>query len=264
MGEPQKTRFVLLGQQRVGSNFLLSMLGRHPDVLAFGEIFSSPKNLQWGSGTDDETRRLLPRPDEALVARRNADPIGFLQTHVFGGIAEPYRAVGFKLFYEHCRDEATRRVWDWLRDSTDIKIIHLKRRNILRTLLSKRLANATAVWYATEKDGYKPTSIALKEKDCREFFERTLMAEREADWLLRRHACLPVYYEDLEEQPAATLCAAQVFLGVRPVPAESPLVKQQTLPLPVAIENFAELEKAFAGSHTRLFFEAGEEKKSSG
>ena len=256
-----QTRFVILGQQRTGTNHLLGMLGSHPDVLAFGEIVSSPTNLQWGCGHDDSLSSRFPSSDAALVAERNAAPLAFLHRHVFGPIAASFRAVGFKLFYEHCRNDKSTEIWDWLRTSTEIRILHLKRRNILRTLLSKRLANATNVWYVTAGDAEtaagesaEPSTIALEFKDCREFFERTLMAEREADWFFRHHACHTLYYEDMEKDPAASLAAVQAFLGVRQLPGSSDLVKQQTLPLALAIENHEVLKQAFAGSHFRVFF----------
>jgi len=252
-----QTRFIVLAQQRTGTNHLLSLLGSHPDVAAFGEVFSSPRQIQFGMGLAVHFRSQLPPPDEkTLLEAREADPVGFLKTHVFGTVTRAARAVGFKLFYDHCRTGREPEVWSWLEQQKEIAVIHLRRRNILRTLLSKRLANATGVWHQTSGETPpEPSAIPLQESDCREFFARSLLHERAADYRFRFHRVLPLWYEDLDERPDSASKAAQAFLGLPPQPSRSRLVKQAAGGLRARIENYDELKRAFASEHARVFFE---------
>jgi len=252
-----QTRFIVLAQQRTGTNHLLSLLGSHSEVAAFGEVFASPRQIQFGMALAGQFRSQLPHPDEkSLREAREADPVGFLQTHVFGTVTRAARAVGFKLFYDQCRTGREPEVWSWLEHRKDFAVIHLKRRNILRTLLSKRLANATGVWHRTVAETPpEPVAIPLQESDCREFFARTLLHERAADFRFRSHRVLPLWYEDLEERPDSVSEAAQAFLGLPPQPTRSRLVKQAPAGLRAWIENYDELKKAFASEHAVVFFE---------
>lgn len=254
------TRFIVLAQQRTGTNFLLSLLTSHPHAVAFGEIFSSPQHLQWGINLQDRYRRTLPDPDKALVAARQADPVGFLRQYVFGNETQDAHAVGFKIFYEHCRTGRDPEVWTWLEQQGDVAVVHLKRRNILRTLLSKRLANASGVWHCastneTTTPMQPPPAIDLMESDCREFFTRTLLNEREADWQFRHHRVLPVYYEDLAAEPEKVAAAVQGFLGLPLHPLRSTLSRQAAGGLRDQIANYDHLKKIFAADHTHRFFE---------
>jgi LPS sulfotransferase NodH len=257
--KPPPTRFIVLAQQRTGTNFLLTLLGSHPDAIAFGEIFSSSQRLQWGISLAEHCRRSLPDPDEATLAARQVDPVGFLRQYVFGEGTRNSRAVGFKIFYEHCRTGRDPEVWSWLEQEADVAVVHLKRRNILRTLLSKRLANASGVWHRDSTNAPEsptpPPTIELTETDCREFFTRTLLKEREADYLFRHHRVLTVYYEDLEAQPESVAAAVQSFLGLPLQPLQSVLTKQAAGSLRDQIANYDQLKQAFAADHTRLFFE---------
>jgi len=258
--KPPPTRFIVLAQQRTGTNFLLSLLGSHPHAVAFGEIFSSPQHLQWGLSLNARCRRTLPDPDEVTLAARRADPVGFIRQYVFGEGTKDAHAVGFKIFYEHCRTGRDPEVWSWLEQQTEVAVVHLKRRNILRTLLSKRLANASGVWHCAatneaQTPAAPPRTMELTESDCREFFARTLLNEREADCQFRHHRVLPVYYEDLAAQPETVATAMQAFLGLPLHRLRSVLSKQAAGGLREQIANYDQLKQAFAADHTRLFFE---------
>lgn len=108
-------RFIVVTRSRTGSNLLISFLSSHPNVRAQWEIFNK------------------------LNGRSYKD----ILTSAFD--KQPYyiRASGFKIFYYHPEDAQDREypdIWQSLRNMKDLKIIHLKRRNILRTLISRKIA----------------------------------------------------------------------------------------------------------------------------
>jgi len=117
-GRSDFTRFILLSRSRTGSNMLTSLLNSHPHVRAEGEIL----------------RRLQGRDSTAILAE------------VFARQPRHIRAKGFKFFYYHPIDGDTEKTWQMLLDMTDLRVIHLKRKNILRTILSRKIAEDQDVW----------------------------------------------------------------------------------------------------------------------
>ncbi|MFC2023143.1 hypothetical protein ACFLT5_00195 [Chloroflexota bacterium] len=88
-------RFIILGQERTGSNFLKDLLNSHSQIIASGELFQSFDVIHWEYGF----HRMDP-PRRLLVAFQD-DPVGFLESYVFAKFPKRISAVGFKLFYAH-------------------------------------------------------------------------------------------------------------------------------------------------------------------
>ena len=132
------TRFVLLSAARTGSNMLAALLNDSPEITCFRELFNQPAGfIEYGvDGYDpyNESDRTL----------RDSDFESFLQQRVFGEHPSGIRAVGFKMPYEHF-------FWfpemqDWLAQESGIRILHLRRRNLLRQFASLRVAQSTGGW----------------------------------------------------------------------------------------------------------------------
>ena len=87
---------------------LMSFLNSHPNVRMEGELFATLNDRA---------------PAQALEAAFSPPP-----AYV--------KAQGFKLFYYHPTDASDRRLWTALTALPDLHVIHLKRRNILPTLVS--------------------------------------------------------------------------------------------------------------------------------
>ncbi len=255
------SRFVVLGQQRTGSNLVNDMLNSHPDVVAFGEIFSSPRRIQLGVDKEGSTVINHTGHDE-LVKERAQDPVSFLERFVYAQENKDALAVGFKLFYNHFAQNAFPQVGEWLFSDPTLAVIHLKRFNLLRTLLSKRLANQTGIWKRrageanqADKENHASQAVILEISDCERFFARSLFAERQVDFKLRNHRVLPVYFEDLAHDPLATHRAICAFLGMRPVEGKSDLERLTTGTLRSRIENYDELKEHFASQPAAEFFD---------
>lgn len=229
VGHADFTKFIVLSRSRTGSNMLMSLLNSHPEIIAEHEILA----------------RLNRRDPRDIVAGAYAK--------------QPYyvKAKGFKVFYYHPLDGNSAALMDDLAGDEDIRVIHLKRRNILRTLLSRKIAGMKNVWAATSTArldvGGKAVSFTVDE--LTEGFRRTRAWEVAADRRFAAHALLPVYYEDLVRDPDGSLAAVLDFLGLPHSALATDMRKQNPESLADLVTNYAELKAAFAGSEWEAFFE---------
>ena len=83
-----------------------------------------------------------------LISLLNSHPHIYTEREIFGKLSgrNYVKAKGFKIFYYHPLDDDSCSIWDELQSLDDLYVIHLKRRNILRTLLSRKTAGIQDVW----------------------------------------------------------------------------------------------------------------------
>jgi len=239
--------FVVVGRSRTGSNFLRGLLGSHPQVIILGEILKNPAAIEWG------TERPTAPAQAADVYRQ--DPVAFLETYVFSEQPLAVRALGFKLFYYHARAEPWARIWPHLQTRPGLHVIHLKRRNILRTHLSRAQAERSDRWVnaSGQPEDYRP--IELDYSACLRDFEQTRTWEAAADEYFDGQAMLKIYYEDLVEATQRQVDRLEMFLGLPRRTLVPQTHRQARLPLAQAIANYPELQRRFRGSPWEAFFE---------
>lgn len=128
---PDHTRFIILANARTGSTMLASSLNSSPHIVCFREVFN----------------RLLPAINYGVegydsksaedIAFRERDPLGYLNVRIYGGHPESVRAVGFKYLYHQAF--AFEHVAKHLISHTEIRVVHLIRRNAIRSLASLKI-----------------------------------------------------------------------------------------------------------------------------
>jgi LPS sulfotransferase NodH len=246
-GYQDYVRFVIVGTERSGSNFLRGLLNAHPDVVALGEIFREHGAIGWDI-------RGYPRSGKTL-AMIEAHPVAFLKQTLFRRYPSHLEAVGFKLFYHHARDEAWRSVWNYLQTDREIRIIHLKRRNMLKAYLSRCMADRTGKWVHTHGGEGPAVSISLDYEDCLEAFERTRHHEEACDTFFSGHDALALTYEDMADDYTAQFKRVQAFLGLDPRAVKPATFKQSRSPLSQSISNYTELKRRFSGTPWAGFFD---------
>ena len=230
IGHTRYRRFVVLSRSRTGSNMLLSFLNSHPNVYAGGEIFG----------------RLNGRNHTKILAA------------AFGKQPRYIKARGFKIFYYHPIDDKKSNIWNDLVNMNDLHVIHLKRRNILRTLLSRKLAETNDVWLTTNsgsKDSVSSKQVFFTVKELTEGFEQTRQWEQNGDDMFRDHNVLSVYYEDLVCDADSNFNKLTDFLGVVYVKPQTNLKRQNPERICDLISNYEELRVAFTGTQWQTFFE---------
>jgi LPS sulfotransferase NodH len=164
-------------------------------------------------------------------------------------------ATGFKLFYEHCRFKNTAPVWTLLQKQEDLRVVHLKRRNVLRSHLSLKKAKQRDRWLEVEDGGSDRTTVRLDADECERVFAETRAQEREMDILFGDHPKLELWYEDLSERYPQQMGRVCDFLGLGPPARTPPIRKQAGMRLCESIENYAELERRFRATEWQSFFE---------
>ncbi len=273
------TRFIITGDARTGSNMLAQALNTNPAIRCFREIFNGQQDYvdYFVEGYD--------QADRADLDLRNSDPVRFLRTRIFNEHPEQYRAVGFKYLYGHFWgfDALT----EHLQADPDLRVIHLKRRNMLRSLVSVQLAEATNKWIedwgptrprplpvraasaATHpirtiqrlRKKFAPPvetkpEVILTQEQCERWFFRTNHEVTRTEEIFASHAGLELYYEDIIADRDAAFARVQEFVGVEPQKLVVTLRRQNPEPLRDLISNYDELRAAFAGTTEEAFFDA--------
>ena len=221
-GTDQYQKFIIITYARTGSNLLMSYLDSHPHIEARGELF---RNLE-GKPTDEVWNRFFNKKNRKIST------------------------AGFKLFYTHPFHTDDRKVWDIIAQDKDIKIIHLVRKNKLRTFLSGEIAKKTDKW--TRKRNSKIATEDKKiEVEFDHFCERVSKIdqyEKDTRENFKTHDFIEVCYEDLVFDKATTMNAIFDFLHVERSTFKSGYKKQNTESLPDLIINFDSFHKKLSES----------------
>lgn len=241
------TKFIILGRSRTGSNFLRGLLNSHPAVIVLGEIFRNRDAIDFDHPQFPTTGRVMKI--------YQSDPCKFLEKIIFRKIPANYKALGFKLFYYHASEIPFKKIWAALKEQSDLHIIHIKRKNILRTHLSRENAVKTGQWVNTNG---KETHIHTYKLDydalIRDFVQ-TRQWEQQADIFFKTHPKLEVFYEELSENTNEEIRKIQQFLELPDHPVQAQTFKQIQRPLCEIIENYEDLKSKFKNTEWEAFFE---------
>jgi LPS sulfotransferase NodH len=247
-GSASYRRFVIVGIARTGSTLLIDLLNSHSQALAFGELFRSSDAIGW------DVRPFTTLQNGRLLTLYQSDPLTFLQRNVFRSWPREIAAVGFKLFYYHARVHPYSAIWDYLSMETDVRILHIKRRNILEQFLSLQRAHLSNIWSSTQLSKEITPPLRLEAEACKMHFSRVRRFEAECDTFFARHLVKSVYYEDLIARRAAEMQDVFDFLGLRKEPVSAQIVRQRTEPLASVIANYGELKEFFVNTEWAEFF----------
>ena len=202
----------------------------------FGEIFQGPSS----------------EVDAGLLKRlHGADVAQALDQEIFGR-RPPWlqRARGFKMFYEHARaNPAQKAAWTHLIDSTDIKVIHLIRRNLLDCKISLEVAIRTDEWLLSRGESSSAPTVApfsISPWDCQSYFGQITTDRMWAVKAFADHPVLTLEYEkDLCGDFAGAMARVFAFLKVPAIPVTPQTVKQQARVSADIVLNYAELRHCF-------------------
>lgn len=246
-GHDSYTKFIILGRSRTGSNLLRGLLNAHSRIVTLGEIFRNPEAIEWGMTNYPQSR--------SVVALYQTNPARFVETQVFRKQPQHIQAFGFKLFYYHAPAGPRHAVWAYLQNRPDLKVIHIKRQNMLRTHLSRARAERSDTWVNLSGQREEETPLTLDYTACLNDFVQTQTWEQDYQAFFQQRPHLDVIYESLAANHQAEMDRLQTFLGV-----ERELVRPQThpqaqRPLSESIANYADLKARFQQTPWAEFFE---------
>jgi LPS sulfotransferase NodH len=213
------SRFVVIGAERTGTNLLISLINQYEGCYCGNELFN-PGQIEKGKlawlDIDEEARA-------RLLARRKADPVGFLDEAREIAHARGYAAAGFKLMYNH--GLAHPAVLDALAADPSLRVIHVTRRDQLRRLVSERQARAANRW-AVGRGDETPTlpKVEIEMSDLVASLARVESRQAAFQERFAGHETLNVVYEDIAARPERVAARAAEFLGLRPL-TRAPIVK---------------------------------------
>lgn len=210
----KRERIAIVGHARTGSNYLLAGLRTSNSVKMFDEIFAGH-------------------------SREPGKDFDLIYATLFNQQPQSIKHVGFKLFYYHFTNEE----WNKFLKSKCFKIIHLTRRNYLRTLVSLDIAFKTNEWIHTkteektnEKEIHlKPEKVIQRINYIKQ--QEELCKKRFKDWEL-----IEVVYEDLAGNPELEFKRIGDFLNIPDINiSKIHLKKQNPEPVSRLIKNYDEI-----------------------
>jgi LPS sulfotransferase NodH len=192
--------------------------------------------------------------DDSVKAAVRASAADYFESNIFSRRPASIRAVGFKIFYHHPAWDPSGNVWRYLQGIENLHVIHLKRENLLRSLVSKKIAQKTDVWKQSGQQGEAPDKrISLSPEECREYFETTAQHEREGDEKFSGKPVLQMTYELLTSQFDAQMNRIQAFLHVEPMQLPIKTTKQNPESLAELIVNYDEVRQALSGTRWEFY-----------
>jgi LPS sulfotransferase NodH len=186
---------------------------------------------------------------------RKRRPVEFLEWLFLRGYDQTIRAVGFKVFYFQLEKPYFDQARTYLASLPGLRVLHLRRRNLLRAYLSKVVMVRTKVSGIKSDAERRAPSVALAPADCLRYFEHTRQQQNLYERLFAEQAVLPVLYEDLAADYDRETERIQKFLDVVPTSLQARNLRQEIRPLSVAISNYAELRTKFESTPWAEFFD---------
>ena len=246
------TRAIILTTQRTGSTFLVTCLDSHPEVCCLGELlagsrlFHVPEILyKWRYGP--KAYRFLRSGAwyPTRVMRRFLDE-GHLGSMDLG----LHPVMAFKVMYNHIRPPWTR---EFLRQRADIRILHLRRNNLLKAYVSNILLTVKRDnrWQPHATAPVFPISMNISATAALAYMRRAIGEYEAHERLFGNHPRLHLSYETmidgqtLRADVARDVCR---FLGVADHAMQSKLVKINPERLQDMVANYDEFADAIRKS----------------
>ncbi len=241
-----RTPFLVLGAPRTGTSLMIETLDAHPQIRCYGGVFNRGSRGALDPDAEDVAHWIeqlfssKARLDQPQTQRPEAP--------------EGPQAVGFKVHYEQWMGRRAREV---LLKLPDLRIVHVVRDDVLRTLISAKVAAARASYQSRQAPAGPPAPVHIDREEL-ELAEHNYAASRrrfEQDF--EAHPRLEVEYQAWRQDRVELLRRVQSFIGV-PIRDDlsTDLVKTGTASLEEALSNFEALRNDVRGTELARYFEA--------
>lgn len=247
-------RAIILTSQRSGSTFLGNCLDAHPDIRWYGEVLN---------GNNHTPPRLLVQSKYAAkaymyIAARGWRPVAILKDH-FARPDAPVIVV--QAMYNRVDKESVRR---FLQQNPDIRIIHLRRDNLLKQYVSKALLKRKRgpkerPWRQHVIAPVAPVAIRISPRKAIQGMRQVRAYFDEFENFLASHRKIELIYEVMINGQKLTRESWEALSDLLEVePAEnvaSVLVKMNPSNLRPMVENYDELAAALRGTEFERFLD---------
>ncbi len=244
------TKFIILGFQRSGTSWLETMLNSHPEILCLGELFYFSSGLvpflnPRGRKTNFSYRKYV----EASKSNRMKHLVNRKKT-VVECLDNVYsiqgnHAIGFKLMYDQAKNFSS--VVDYV-ENKQVKVIHLVRKNVLKTLISLYSAKNRKLYHTTKQ--INPDKIYLPTRFL--FYRLKKLARKIKYWDSRFFLSknyYKIFYEDVLNDTKLHMHKILKFLEVKDnIRLSSSLRKINPEKIENILINYEEVEKLLKDS----------------
>ncbi len=220
-GQDTFERFAIVGHARTGSNYLVSGLRSSNSIRVYDEIFAA-HNREIGK----DYEKIL-----SVLFRKQLRSI---------------KVVGFKLFYYHLSEDE----WEKFLSNENIKIIHITRKNTLKTIISLDIAFMTGQWHTSLlRSKAQNKKIVIDVNTLLNRLEQIQAYEETARARFKDRPVLEVAYESLVKNPVDEFKRIGAFLNVNDIdPNKIVLKKQNPEKLDELIVNYREVAQLLANT----------------
>lgn len=238
--------FVVLTTQRSGSVMLVQSLRSHPQVFCYHEMFRR------GHPSPDAFRAHLASSRWRRV-RRWVLPYGTTLRYLedLYGSRPNEDAVGFKLMYNQLRRDPF--LYPTFR-RLGVRVLHLVRRNLLKTEVSAVVARDTGRFHVKERPN-DPVRVRIDAATIAERLEWRERAVERHRRRFRRFPVLEVTYEDLVADREEQSMRITRFLDVEPRVLTTDWVKVNPDRLSAVVANYEELVACLRGTRFAAFLD---------
>lgn len=217
-------KFIVSASARSGSSFLIRLLTSHPEVVCHGELFQTGRKQGFLAGHYERLREQSPEADRAITELRERDVNRYLYDIVFD--SQNKSAAGFKFKTTEQFNPDFRDITDLLVADTDIKVILLRRRDLLAQYISQKCVSLTGINRALQENEipqYDPFDVPAS--SVLSYFKRLTDWEKKAAQAFAEHRTFHIDYEDLVTNAENCRGKLQDFIGVETGNMETDLKK---------------------------------------
>jgi len=243
-------KFLIITSQRTGSTFLRLSINSHSEVICEGEPLIGgpiplPKIL--------EDRR-YPAKVYRYIKARAWNPTKILEDFFK---RDDQKVLGCKAMYNHLRNKSVK---NFLQQHTEIRIIHLRRDNLLKQYISKRLLGVKRRkrWEPHSTVKLPVVSVRINPDAAIKAMLHCKKQFNEFEELLSSHNKIEVIYEDmidgkrLNDKTTKAICG---LLDIEYRPLFCDLVKTNPNQLKLMIENYEDIKIALKNTEFERFLD---------
>ncbi len=241
---------IILTSQRSGSTFLGGCLESHPSIKSYGELLVGGNVV---APSPLRGKRMLTTLYRYIVVRA-WDPVGIMERYY---AREEAPVVLFRAMYNHVDNRAVRA---WLVAHKEVRVIHLRRDNLLKQHVSKLLLGAKRErpWQPHTDHKIPVVSVRVSPERAIKEIQRVRDYFARFEQLLAGHRKIELVYERMYNGQTLSQEAWGKISGLLEVDAAnvgSELVKMNPNDLRPMVRNYDELAAALAGTEFARFLD---------
>src|SRR6185312_1258696 len=235
-------KFLLVGDVRTGGTVICETLNKHPALKVLTELFDNNPDETVLKIRQDIFYNLYnfvtPRPHLKNTLDQTLNFIPLINK-VYEGFN------GFKLHRES-HVSYNNPTWAYLAARTDIKIIHLYRKNLLLQIISEKLAQQSGVWHLQNKEK-RPEwrKIYFEPVFLNSIFNQRASLVEYYKYMFAQSENLVISYEEIEQNIKSVIKVCLDFLGMPQADLEIPFRKLTTAKPKDILYNYSELVEYF-------------------